>query len=62
MDEISRRVERLEVGHAFAERTADQLSAELLRAYEQIARLTTRLEALERRLGEIESGPEETGE
>ena len=59
---MNKRVERLEEKNAYAEHAADQLSSELLRAYEQIERLMTRLEALERRLGMIEEGAEQIGE
>lgn len=50
MDHLAKRIERLEEQHAFSEHTADQLSAELIRAYHAIERLTARLESLERRL------------
>lgn len=58
VDHLDKRVERLEEKHAFAERTAEELSTELVRAYEKIERLTARLGALEKRLGAIESAEE----
>lgn len=57
MDQLDKRIDRLEEMHAFTERTAEELSAELVRAYEKIERLATRLAALEKRLGSIESSP-----
>jgi uncharacterized coiled-coil protein SlyX len=55
VDQLDRRVVRLEEKHAFTERTAEELSAELVRAYEQIERLAHRLSVLEGRLGKIDS-------
>ncbi len=50
MNDFDQRIQRLEEKHAFTERTAEELSAELARAYEQIDRLVRRMEALEKRL------------
>lgn len=64
VEELSKRIERLEEKHAFAEHTADQVSIELIRAYEAIERLTSRLESLERRLAALdraETDPEASG-
>lgn len=61
MDDLNKRIERLEDAQAFGDHAKDQLSEQLLRAYEQITRLTRRLEALERRLGSLEE-PEAEGD
>lgn len=50
MNDFDQRIQRLEEKHAFTERTAEELSAELARACEQIDRLVRRMEALEKRL------------
>lgn len=44
------RIGKLEEAHAFAERNAEQLNAELLRAFREIERLRARLADLEGRL------------
>lgn len=62
MNDFDQRIQRLEEKHAFTERTAEELSAELARAYEQIDRLVRRMEALEKRLVAInEQGEGEEG-
>lgn len=53
MDEVNRRIERLEEGQAFADRTSEQLSEELVRAFEAIERLMRRIDGLERRLASL---------
>jgi uncharacterized coiled-coil protein SlyX len=53
--QLDERVVRLEEKHAFAERTSEELSAELVRAYEQIERLAKRLAILEARLGTLDA-------
>lgn len=54
------RLERLEESHAFAERHAEQLSNQLIEAYERIEQLEKRLRDLERRLTALNE-PDETG-
>ncbi|MDX2116174.1 MAG: SlyX family protein [Planctomycetota bacterium] len=53
MDELRERLLKLEEAQAFAEHSADQVSAELLRAFEQIERLARRLDRLEQRIVEL---------
>jgi uncharacterized coiled-coil protein SlyX len=59
MEDLRQRIERLEDSLAFTEREKEQLSEQLLKAYEQIQRLARRLDALEGRLGSIEQGGED---
>ena len=59
-EETRSRLERLEESHAFAERHAEELSKQLIEAYERIETLEKRLRDLERRLTALNE-PDETG-
>lgn len=47
-------ITRLEEAIAFNERTIEELSAELAKAYERIEALSRRIDELETRVGEVE--------
>lgn len=50
------RIARIEEAVGFAEHKADQLSDEVARAFEEIARLRKQVEALTRRIADVEEG------
>lgn len=54
MQDLIDRLQQLEEAQAFAERTADQLSAEIIRAFDQLIALQRRVEQLEGRLAGTE--------
>lgn len=54
MNDIDKRISKLEESHSFAEHTTDQLSQQLVRAHELIDRLTARIGALESRIKSLE--------
>lgn len=60
MDELQQRITKLEEAHAFTDHTAEQLHAEVLRAFEAIEKLRHRLDALERRLTTAVEGDEKS--
>lgn len=59
MDELHKRIEKVEESVAFGEHTADQLSRELLRAFQTIERLESRLRSLEARLESLHAAADE---
>lgn len=54
MNDIEKRVDKLEETHSFSEHTTDQLHEQLVRAHDLIDRLSARLVALEGRLNSLE--------
>ncbi len=62
MDDVNKRLEKLEETHSFSEHTTDQLHEQLVRAHELIGRLSARLVALEGRLNSLEHTSAQSGE
>lgn len=53
MEDLARRLDKLEEAHAFADRAVEQLSEQVAEAFHRIHRLESRLAALEQRITDM---------
>lgn len=59
VQDIIERLQRIEEAQAFAERTVDQLSSEVIRAFEELVALQKRIDRLEGRVSDVEKQDED---
>lgn len=62
MDDFKDRIEKVEDSLAFNERHQDEISEQLIKAYQAIEKLSARIESLEARLGAVEAPLEDPGD